>query len=136
MGAPPITLGSPENVTFLSLPASQREEASPDALRQLSVVRSRGLQRRALVDAGDVRALRCGAGRAGPRGGASARRDRPRQRLDEVLELARRPALERLAVALVGGDDRVAVVPVQPRLGVEPERAPGAGRDAGEDVGA
>ena len=30
----------------------------------------------------------------------------------------------------------VAVVPVQPRLGVEPERAPGLRGDLGEDVGA
>src|SRR5436190_846105 len=51
-------------------------------------------------------------------------RDRLGQRLDELLELPGRPALERLAPRLVGGDDRVAVVPVQPRLGVQPERAP------------
>src|SRR3954471_18409617 len=44
----------------------------------------------------------------------------PRQRFDEVLELRRRPAFERLAPRLVGGDDRVAVVPVQARLGVQP----------------
>src|SRR3954466_16175608 len=62
--------------------------------------------------------------------------DRPRQRLDEVLELAGRPALEGLAPRLVGGDHRIAVVPVQPRLGVEPERPPGLLGDRGEDVGA
>src|SRR5215217_7796588 len=60
----------------------------------------------------------------------------PRQRLDEVLELARGPALVGLAVLLVGRDDGVAVVPVQPRLRVEPERAPGERDDRGEDVGA
>ena len=63
-------------------------------------------------------------------------RNRARQRLDEVLELLGGPALEGLAVLLVGGDHRVAVVPVQPRLGVQPERAPGLGGDLGEDVGA
>src|SRR6185295_16463382 len=51
---------------------------------------------------------------------ALGRADRPCQRLDEVLELRGRPALERLAVALVGGDHGVAVVPVEPRLGIEP----------------
>ena len=37
------------------------------------------------------------------------------------------PAFERGAVLLVGGDHAVTVVPVQPRLGVQPERAPGLG---------
>src|SRR5947208_13387397 len=46
---------------------------------------------------------------------------RPRQRLDELLELIRGPALEGLAERLIGGDHRVAVVPVQPRLGIQPE---------------
>ena len=55
--------------------------------------------------------------------------DGPRQRAHEVLELRGRPALERRAVLLVGGDHRVAVVPVQARLGVQPERAPGARGD-------
>ena len=40
-----------------------------------------------------------------------------------------------VAVALVGGHHRVAVVPVQARLGVEPEGAPGALGDPGEDLG-
>src|SRR3954471_24928474 len=60
--------------------------------------------------------------------------DRPRQRLDEVLELAGRPALEGLAPRLVGGDHRVAVVPVQARLGVEPERAARLLGDQSEQV--
>src|SRR5215218_797091 len=47
------------------------------------------------------------------------------QRLHELLELIRGPALERGAVALVCRDHRVAVVPVEPWLGVEPEGAPG-----------
>src|SRR3954454_21503819 len=62
--------------------------------------------------------------------------DRPGQRLDEVLELAGRPALEGLAPRLVGGDHRVAVVPVQARLGGQPERAARPLGDGGEDVGA
>src|SRR3954454_3242545 len=62
--------------------------------------------------------------------------DRPRQRLDEVLELAGRPALEGLAPRLVGGDHRVAVVPVQARLGVEPERPARLRGDLREDIGA
>src|SRR3954454_6975273 len=66
----------------------------------------------------------------------SATADRLGQRLDELLELLGRPALEGLAVLLVGGDDRVAVVPVQPRFGVQPEGAPRALGDAREDVGA
>src|SRR3954452_18732104 len=69
------------------------------------------------------------AGRAAP-----LVRDRPRQRLDELLELAGRPALEGLAPRLVGGDHRVAVVPVQARLGVEPERAAGLLGDQSEQV--
>src|SRR5436190_3176424 len=62
--------------------------------------------------------------------------DRARQRLDELLELAGRPALEGLAPGLVGGGHRVAVIPVQARLGVEPERPPRLLGDRGEDVGA
>ena len=107
-------------------------EAAHRALRDLPVLPCVGVQRRTLVDARVVPALRRTAART-PAPGLS-RRDRPRERLDEVLELARRPALERLAVALVRGDDAVAVVPVQPRLGVEPERAPGARGDCREDV--
>src|SRR3954451_23736563 len=61
---------------------------------------------------------------------------RARERLDEVLELLGRPALEGLAVLLVGRDDRVAVVPVEPRLGVQPEGPSRALGDAREDVGA
>ena len=38
-------------------------------------------------------------------------------------------------MALVGGHHRVAVVPVEARLGVEPEGAPGALGDLGEDLG-
>src|ERR671916_285258 len=67
-----------------------------------------------------------------PRSGVAWRRER----LDEVLQLARGPALERLAVVLVRRDDRVAVVPVQARLGVQPEGASGARGHLGEDVGA
>src|SRR5918995_162837 len=48
------------------------------------------------------------------------------QRLDEIIELARGPALVGVAEALVAGDHRVAVVPVQARLRVKPERAAGA----------
>jgi hypothetical protein len=49
----------------------------------------------------------------------------------------RGPALEdAVAVALVGGHHRVAVVPVEARLGVQPERAAGAcSADRGEDLG-
>src|SRR3954464_14341852 len=103
---------------------------SADALRHLPVLPPGRLQRGALVDLGDVRPLRGAAASAG----ASAARHGPGERLDEVLELAGGPALERLAVALVGGDDAVAVVPVQARLRVEPERAPGPRSHAGEDV--
>src|SRR3954452_20142109 len=75
-----------------------------------------------------------------PRAGASQRvrsmAHRARQRLDEVLELLGRPALVGLAVLLVGRDHRVAVVPIQPRLGVQPEGAARLGGDLGEDVGA
>ena len=47
-----------------------------------------------------------------------------------------RPALEgAVAVALVGGHHRVAVVPVELRLGVEPEQPAGALGDLGEDLG-
>src|SRR4051812_42221548 len=60
--------------------------------------------------------------------------DRPRKRLDELLELPRRPALEGLAPRLVGGDHRIAVVPVQARLGIEPERAAGLLGDQSEQV--
>src|SRR5690606_20320451 len=70
------------------------------------------------------------------RNARSSRRDGLRQRLDELLELAGRPALERLAVLLVGGDHGVAVVPVQARLGVQPERAAGALGHRGEHLGA
>src|SRR4051794_29958019 len=63
-------------------------------------------------------------------------RDRPSQRLDELLELRRRPALEGLAVRLIGLDHGIAVVPVQPRLGVEPERATRLLGHRREDVGA
>src|SRR5919107_1817754 len=71
------------------------------ALRHLPVLSPARLQRGALVDARGLRPLRhsARAGRA-----ASAARHGPGERLDEVLELAGRPALERLAVALVGGD--------------------------------
>src|SRR3954471_8414863 len=58
-----------------------------------------------------------------------------RQRLHECTEMVERPALVRLAELLVGRDHRVAVVPVQPRLGVQPERAPRALGHTGEDVG-
>src|SRR5919204_3624075 len=63
-------------------------------------------------------------------------RPRPGQRLDELLELAGGPALERAAIPLVRGDDRVAVVPVQSRLGVQPERAPRLLGHLREHVGA
>src|SRR6476659_6717369 len=54
----------------------------------------------------------------------------------EGLEMAGGPALEGGgAVALIGGHHRVAVVPVQARLRVEPEGPPGALADAGEDLG-
>src|SRR4051794_7213896 len=62
--------------------------------------------------------------------------DRARERLDEVLELLGRPALVRLAVLFVRRDHRVAVVPVQARLGVQPERPAGLAGDVGEEVGA
>src|SRR5680860_773263 len=56
--------------------------------------------------------------------------------VDEVLQVAGGPALEgAVAVALVGGHYRVAVVPVEPRLGVEPEEAAGPLRHLGEDLG-
>src|SRR6478752_4614468 len=58
------------------------------------------------------------------------------QRLDEVLELPGRPALVGVAVRLVGGDHGVAVIPVELRLRVQPERAAGLLGDVGEDVGA
>ena len=61
-------------------------------------------------------------------GDASARR-RSRGRVSartKSSSWAVRPALECRAVLRVGGDHAVAVVPVQARLGVEPERAPGA----------
>ena len=49
------------------------------------------------------------------------------ERVHEALELLGGPALEdAVAVGLVGGHHRVAVVPVQARLGVDPERAAGA----------
>src|SRR5919204_5774190 len=63
-------------------------------------------------------------------------RARAGERLDELLELARGPALECAAVAFVRGDDGVAVVPVQVRLGVQPERAAGLLRHLREHVGA
>ena len=45
--------------------------------------------------------------------------------VDEVLQVPGRPALEgAVAVALVGRHHRVAVVPVELRLGIEPEEAP------------
>src|SRR5262249_22419271 len=53
---------------------------------------------------------------------ARERQSRPGQGAHEVLELGGRPALERRAVLLVGGDHRIAVVPVQPWLRVQPER--------------
>src|ERR671916_3299543 len=68
--------------------------------------------------------------------GRSGRVHRAGQRFDEILELVRRPTLKRLAVTLVGRDNRVAVVPVQPWLWIKPERAPRGGRYLGEDVGA
>src|ERR1700754_3239631 len=56
--------------------------------------------------------------------------------VDEVLQVAGRPALEgAVAVALVGGHHRVAVVPVELRLRVEPEEPAGALGDLGEDLG-
>ena len=56
--------------------------------------------------------------------------------VDEVLQVPGRPALEgAVAVALVGGHHRVAVVPVELRLRVEPEQAPGPFGDLGEDLG-
>src|SRR5947209_2041320 len=58
----------------------------------------------------------------------------PGQDLDELLELIGPPALERGAVTLVGGDHAVAVVPVEPGLGVQPERPPSLGSDGGEQV--
>src|SRR3984957_2528835 len=61
--------------------------------------------------------------------------DGARQGANEVLERRGRPALEGRAELLVGGYYRVAVVPVEPRLWVEPEGAPGARGDLGEDVG-
>src|SRR3954453_2791787 len=73
---------------------------------------------------------------AGSRPRCSLRPQRAGERLHEVLELLGGPALERLAVLLVGADHGVAVVPVQARLGVEPEGAAGLRRDLPEDVGA
>src|SRR3954466_908137 len=72
----------------------------------------------------------------GPTGsGPSAAGDqRLGQVAHEVLELARGPALVGVAVLLVGGNDGVAVVPVQPRLGVEPERAARLRGDRAEDL--
>src|ERR1700734_1959566 len=58
--------------------------------------------------------------------------DRLRQRLDELFELVGAPAFEGGAVLLVGGDHAVAVVPVQPWLGVEPEGPAGLGGDRRE----
>src|SRR5680860_611854 len=68
---------------------------------------------------------------------ASVRRgDAAGDHVDEVLQVAGGPALEgAVAVALVGGHHRVAVVPVEPRLGVEPEEAAGPLRHLGEDLG-
>src|SRR3954465_5332105 len=49
-----------------------------------------------------AKAVCAGAASSGPR--------RPRERLDEVLELARRPAFVQRAERLIGRHDRVAVV--------------------------
>src|SRR6185436_9562215 len=59
----------------------------------------------------------------------------PRDHVHELLELLRGPAFEHaVAVGLVGLHHRVAVVPVQTRLGIEPEGAPGAVRDVPENA--
>ena len=87
--------------------------------------------------------LRRRCGRCGPtrRGAGSSARlirrgDAAGDDVDEVLQVPGGPALEgAVAVALVGGHHRVAVVPVELRLGVEPEEAAGALGDLGEDLG-
>src|SRR4051794_13712497 len=59
-----------------------------------------------------------------------------RDHVDEVFEMLGRPTLEHGgAVRLVRGHHRVAVVPVELRLGVEPEGAAGAVGDLGERRG-
>src|SRR6202035_5768102 len=67
---------------------------------------------------------------------AAGAHNRAREGLDEVLQLGGRPALKGGAVLLVGGDHRVAVVPIQARLGVQPEGAPGPRGHLAEQVGA
>src|SRR5207302_9279967 len=68
---------------------------------------------------------------------ARALRDRQlrpaRDHVYELLELLGRPALEdSVAVRLVGGHHRIAVIPVQAGLGIEPEHAAGELRDTPE----
>ena len=59
-----------------------------------------------------------------------------RQRVHEALELLGRPTLEHaVAVRLVGGHHRVAVVPVELGLRVEPEGSPGVLGDRAEGGG-
>src|SRR6185503_13878312 len=63
-------------------------------------------------------------------------RSGPGDDVDEVLEVLGRPAFERLGrVRLVGGHHRVAVVPVEARLRVQPEGPAGALGEAGEGGG-
>src|SRR5665648_359458 len=71
-----------------------------------------------------------------PRGSPTRCNDRTSERLHEILELGGGPALERGAPLLIGGDHRVAVVPVETRLGVQPERAARSHRYLPEQVGA
>src|ERR1700751_4840642 len=73
-----------------------------------------------------IRAFRhsCAHGEKG--GGLVASRYAAGDHVDEVLQVPGPPALEgAVAVALVGGHNRVAVVPVEARLGVEPEEPAG-----------
>src|SRR5215210_4715576 len=71
-----------------------------------------------------ARAMRSGFG-----GGAAG------DDVHELLQVLGRPAFEgAVAVALVGRHHRVTVVPVELRLGVEPEQPAGALGDAGEDL--
>src|SRR6202012_3694980 len=60
----------------------------------------------------------------------------PRDDVDEVLQVAGGPALEgAVAIAFVGAHHGVAVVPVELRLGVQPEQPAGTLGDPGEYLG-
>src|SRR5687768_14291352 len=103
-----VSAAAPRMATFLRpcLPKSTTKTLPPKARRR----------------AGSPSALRLGA---------AARDD-----VHELLQVLGGPALEsRGAVLLVSGHDRVAVVPVELRLGVEPERPAGSVGDLGEDLG-